>query len=84
MRMGGLIAHLRCDGDPQEVGIRNKLSYTYIGLCHFVARPMPTERASLRMRLRCRWTSLKRVSPGNLTLKGDLLVEYADFPGMPL
>ena len=44
---------------------------------------MPTERASLRMRLRCRWTSLKRVSPGNLTLKGDLLVEYADFPGVP-
>ena len=77
-----LITHLRCDGDPQGVGIRNKLSY--IGLRHFVARPMPTERASLRMRLRCRWTSLKRVSPGNLTLKGDLLVEYADFPGMPL
>ena len=39
-----LIAHLRCDGDPQGVGTRNKLSY--IGLHHFVARPMHRERVS--------------------------------------
>ena len=45
---------------------------------------MPTERASLRMRLRCRWTSLKRVNSVNLTLKGDLFAEYADLPGVPL
>ena len=52
-RMGGFSinnGHLQCVVDPQGVGIRNKLSY--IGLRHFVARPMPTERASLRMQLR--------------------------------
>ena len=43
-----LIAHLRCDGDLQGVGTRNKLSY--IGLRHFVARPMPRERASFGCR----------------------------------
>ncbi len=46
-----LITHLRCGGDPQGVGTRNKLSY--IGLRHFVTRPMPMDRASLRMQLRC-------------------------------
>ena len=39
-----LIAHLRCDGDLQRVGTRNRLSY--IGLRHFVARPMHRERVS--------------------------------------
>ena len=39
-----LIAHLRCDGDLQRVGTRNRPSY--IGLRHFVARPMHRERVS--------------------------------------